>query len=161
MDKFIVFIGLTLMVLLVSACAAQPTSPPAASLAAPASLPTDTPEAQEVEIQPPAPSATLVPSPTAVSSEAQMGRGSPTADATCLAQENPIARQIVADYPRATYEQVMYWRCSGASFEDILTALQTEELLPPQEDATAQDMLEWLAQGLTWNEIWQVLHLTE
>lgn len=161
MNRSIVFIGLTLVLLLAGACAAQPTSPPTASLAAPASLPTDTPEAQEVEIQPPAPSATLVPSPTAVSSEVQVGRVSPAADGACLAQENPIARQIVADYPRATYEQVMYWHCSGALFEDILTALQTEELLPPQEDATAQDMLEWLAQGLTWNEIWQVLNLTE
>ncbi len=48
----------------------------------------------------------------------------------CLTDpEHPLSKQIAADYPAITsYQQVMGWFCSGVEFEDILTALQTEEI---------------------------------
>jgi hypothetical protein len=76
----------------------------------------------------------------------------------CPGEERNIIGQGIADeYEFASYEQVMAWFCNGAEFEDILVALQTEE----QSGTPAEEMLVWLAEGFTWEEIWLVVGLTE
>ena len=69
----------------------------------------------------------------------------------------PIGQSIADEYETASYEQVMTWFCDGAEFEDILVALETETLT----ETTADEMLQMLANDFTWNEIWQLLGLTE
>lgn len=76
----------------------------------------------------------------------------------CLGDEiSPIGQSIANDYETASYEQVMAWFCNGAEFEDILVALETET----QTGTPADDMLQMLANGFTWEEIWQLVGLTE
>jgi len=80
-----------------------------------------------------------------------------TAPPNCLGDEtSPIGQTIADEYDTVTYEQVMTWFCSGAEFEDILVALETEE----QTDTSADEMLKMLADGFTWEEIWQLVGLT-
>lgn len=81
-----------------------------------------------------------------------------TAGPDCLGPEpNEIGLGIAERFPETTYEQVMTWFCDGAEFEDILVALQTENLT----DFPAGEMLQMLADDWTWDEIWQVIGLTE
>lgn len=47
----------------------------------------------------------------------------------------------------------MSWFCKGAEFEDIMVALETEEL----NGTAAEDLLQMRAEGLSWEEIWQVV----
>lgn len=68
---------------------------------------------------------------------------------------HPIAASIVEKYPETDYEQVMTWFCKGAEFEDILLALLTARLSERKPEA----MLESIADGQTWEEIWQELDL--
>ena len=76
----------------------------------------------------------------------------------CLNGEvSPIGEAIAEEYEAASYEQVMTWFCDGAAFEDILTALETEA----QTDTPAVEMLEMIADGFTWEEIWQLTGLTD
>jgi len=76
----------------------------------------------------------------------------------CLGdQSSSIGRSIADDYESTSYEQVMTWFCNGAEFEDILVALETEA----QTDTSADEMLKMLADGFTWEEIWQIVGLTE
>jgi len=76
----------------------------------------------------------------------------------CLGDEiNPIGQSIADDYESNSYEQVMTWFCNGAEFEDILVALETEA----QTDTSADEMLQMLADGFTWEEIWQMVGLTD
>ena len=70
---------------------------------------------------------------------------------------NNIGQGIADEYEFASYEEVMTWFCSGAEFEDILVALQTED----QTGTPAEEMLVMLAEGFTWEEIWLVIGLTE
>lgn len=78
--------------------------------------------------------------------------------AECLSEENNrIAQAIADDYDFTSYQEVMGWFCDGAAFEDILIALQTEEL----NGISAEEMLEMLSGGLSWEEIWQVIGLTD
>ena len=80
-----------------------------------------------------------------------------TESPNCLGDEiNPIGQSIAEDYESASYEQVMTWFCNGAEFEDILVALETEA----QTDTSADEMLQMLADGFTWDEIWQLVGLT-
>jgi hypothetical protein len=77
---------------------------------------------------------------------------------TCMGDViNPIGQSIADDYESASYEQVMTWFCNGAEFEDILVALETKE----QTDASADEMLQMLADGFTWEEIWLLVGLTD
>jgi len=71
--------------------------------------------------------------------------------------EEPIAQDIADDYETASYEQVITWFCDGAEFEDILVALETEA----QTDTSAGEMLQMLADGFTWEEIWLLVGLTD
>lgn len=74
----------------------------------------------------------------------------------CPGEEiNPIGQSIAADYDFATYDQVMTWFCEGAEFEDILTALETQAVT----DEPADEMLQMLADGLTWEDIWLLVGL--
>ena len=76
----------------------------------------------------------------------------------CLGNKtNPIASAIAADYANTSYSEVMVWFCNGAQFEDIDTALLTQNLTA----IPVEDMLEMLAGGFTWDEIWLVVGLTE
>ena len=68
-----------------------------------------------------------------------------------------IGQGIADEYEFTSYNEVMTWFCDGAEFEDILVALQTEEL----SDTPAEDMLAMLAEGFSWEEIWLVVGLVE
>ena len=82
---------------------------------------------------------------------------SATVPANCASEDaNKIGASIASSYPFTTTQQVMTWFCQGAEFEDILTALETQELT----GTAAVDMLQMRADGLTWDEIWQVVGLT-
>ena len=110
-----------------------------------------TPIAQDTPAPPTSTQVDIQPQPEATQPQA-------TAGAECLGEEdNRIGRAIDAEYENASYEQVMSWFCNGAEFEDIMTALQTEE----QTGTPAEEMLVMLANGFTWEEIWQVIGLTE
>jgi len=81
-----------------------------------------------------------------------------TAPPNCLGDEvSPIGKSIAEEYDSVDYDQVMLWFCNGAEFEDILVALETES----QTDTPAEDILQMLADGFSWEEIWQVIGLTE
>jgi hypothetical protein len=76
----------------------------------------------------------------------------------CLGDEiSPIGEAIANEYELASYDQVMTWFCNGAEFEDILAALETES----QTGTPAEEMLQMLADGFTWDEIWQITGLTD
>ena len=76
----------------------------------------------------------------------------------CLEGEvSPIGVSIADEYEFTSYEEVITWFCNGAEFEDILAALETES----QTGTPAEEMLQMLADGFTWEEIWQLIGLTE
>lgn len=84
--------------------------------------------------------------------------GVETPEAVCPGEStNTIGQGIADEYEFTSYEEVMSWFCDGAEFEDILVALQTEE----QTGIIAEEMLEMLAEGLSWEEIWLVVELVE
>lgn len=70
---------------------------------------------------------------------------------------SPIGQSIAEDFENVEYQQVITWFCDGAEFEDILVALETEALT----DTSADEMLQLLADGLAWDEIWQSMGLTD
>jgi len=79
-----------------------------------------------------------------------------TTGSYCLDDEvSPVGQSIAGDYEFTSYEQVMTWFCNGAEFEDILVALETQS----QTDVPADEMLQMLVDGFTWEEIWQVIGL--
>lgn len=79
-----------------------------------------------------------------------------TSVASCATAEVTRIGQSIADsYPFTTVAEVMSWFCQGAEFEDILIALETEEL----NGTDAEEMLQMRAEGLSWEEIWQVVDL--
>jgi len=83
---------------------------------------------------------------------------SETAAPNCLGDEiNLIGKSIADEYESASYEQVMTWFCNGAEFEDILVALETES----QTGRLADELLVMMAEGLSWEEIWQVIGFTD
>ena len=69
---------------------------------------------------------------------------------------NPIASSFAAEYPPTSEEEVMVWFCNGAEFEDIFTALFTRDTT----GVSVEELLEMLADGFTWDEIWLVTGLT-
>lgn len=76
----------------------------------------------------------------------------------CLSGEiSPIGQSIADEYTFTSYEEVISWFCNGAEFEDILVALETES----QTGTPAEEMLGMLADGFTWEEIWQLEGLTD
>jgi len=74
----------------------------------------------------------------------------------CPGEEiNPLGHSIAGDYDFTNYAQVMTWFCDGAEFEDIMVALETQATT----DTPAGDMLRMLADGMSWDEIWQQIGL--
>jgi hypothetical protein len=72
--------------------------------------------------------------------------------------EHPVGLGIAEQFSEiTTYDEVMTWFCNGAIFEDILNALATEELTSVDADGS----LQLIAAGLTWDEVWLELGLTE
>ena len=71
-------------------------------------------------------------------------------------RSTPSANPLQPDYDLASYDQVMTWFCEGAEFEDILVALETQDVT----GEPAGDMLQMLADGLTWDEIWLLVGLS-
>ncbi len=81
-----------------------------------------------------------------------------TSGPDCLGPEiHPMGQEIADQFDEATYEDVMTWFCNGAEFEDILVALQTEK----DTGELAEDLLKLLAEGQTWEQIWDALGLTD
>jgi hypothetical protein len=66
---------------------------------------------------------------------------------------NQIGKSIADSYSFTSPQEVMTWFCQGAEFEDIMTALETEELT----GIAAEDMLKMRAEGLSWDEIWKLI----
>jgi hypothetical protein len=81
-----------------------------------------------------------------------------TGVANCASEEiNQIGLSIAESYAFTTVAEVMTWFCDGAEFEDILMALQTEELT----GTPAEEMLEMRAEGLSWDDIWLIIGYIE
>ena len=137
MSRRIIFPILVVILLLV-ACGAEPSPPMAESSP---TLPKSEPEAIEepAEVEQPA------------ESQAEM----PATD--CLNGEvSTIGQSIADDYESTSYEQVITWFCNGAEYEDILVALETKSLT----GTSVEEMLQMLADGLTWDDIWLLVGLT-
>ncbi|QRN82501.1 hypothetical protein JR338_08705 [Chloroflexota bacterium] len=130
--KVVLFITLAFML---AGCAGQPTQ-----------------TAEVVETQSPVALETTAP-------ELEVTAQEEVAAATeCPGDEiNPLGESIAADYGFASYDQVMAWFCDGAEFEDILVALETQSLT----GEPAGDMLQMLADGLTWDDIWLLVELDD
>lgn len=79
--------------------------------------------------------------------------------AECYPEDiHPIGMSIAEQFSNVTnYQEVMNWFCAGANFEDILNALLTEELI----GMDAQNSLEKIATGNSWDDIWLELGITE
>ena len=132
-------IAILLVSLLVTACGGQPSTPVVQDAPAPVA-PQVEPTAETVAES--APEATAAVEPEATD---------------CLGGEvSPIGKSIAVDYEFTSYGEIMAWFCNGAEFEDILVALESES----QTGSPAEDMLQMLANGSTWEEIWQSVGLT-
>lgn len=133
-------IPMLLVSLLVTACGGQPSTPVVQDAPAPVA-PQVEPTTESVPES--VPEATAVTEPEATD---------------CLGGEvSPIGKSIAVDYEFTSYDEIIAWFCNGAEFEDILVALETES----QTGTPAEDMLQMLADGSTWEEIWQFVGLTE
>jgi hypothetical protein len=122
--------------ILLAACTLQSTPAVDPEIAAPTAAPFTAPAATQVLLE------TVQAAPTPVE----------TVGPNCLGDEIiPLGQSIADDYPFASYDQVMTWFCSGAEFEDIMVALETES----QTGFSSQEMLELLSSGFTWQDIWQ------
>ena len=131
-----------LTILLLAACSGQPS----------------TPEVQEPPAAAPVESGPL-PTQEAAAESAPEATPVTTAEATdCLGGvTSPIGESIVFEYNFTSYEEIISWFCDGAEFEDILVALETES----QTGTPAEEMLQMLADGFNWEEIWQLVGLNE
>jgi hypothetical protein len=136
-----------LILLLVPACSAQPSLPveqavPTAPVSQPEPVVPTSEPTQETDTDP-------------------IAEATPVVDndpPDCLGGEiSPIGESIAEDYEFTDYAEVISWFCNGAEFEDILVALESESLT----GTPAEDILQMLADGFTWDEIWQLVGLTE
>jgi hypothetical protein len=66
---------------------------------------------------------------------------------------HPVAERIAHEFD-VTYEEVMTWFCGGHSFDDILLALQTADLV----DKPAEELLV-IKGDSSWDELWESLGL--
>jgi hypothetical protein len=127
---------LLVIIFLLAACGAEPA--PSVVESAPAQ-PTSEPEAAQETVAP-----DDNPEPEPVVSD-------------CLNGEvSAIGQSIADDFETVSYEQVITWFCDGAEYEDILVALETESLT----GIYAEEMLQMLADGLSWEDIWLLVGLT-
>jgi hypothetical protein len=143
--RFLLPVSLT--ILLIHACSAPPSLPPEQV------APTSNLSQQEPVVPTSEPTQETVPVPVEETTPV-----AETAPPDCLGGEvSPIAVSIAEDYEFTDYAEVINWFCNGAEFEDILVALETES----QTGTPAEEMLQMLADGFTWDEIWQLIGLTE
>jgi alkylation response protein AidB-like acyl-CoA dehydrogenase len=149
MNMRVLFIGLVLMLL--AACSA-PSEPILLN-------PTEKSATATKQFEPLVPTSTSEPDQVGqATTETEEVQPIETTAADCPGEKiNIIGEGIADEYDFVNYSEVMTWFCSGAEFEDILVALQTEE----QTDAPAEEMLLMLADGLSWEDIWLVVGLTE
>ena len=93
------------------------------------------------------------------SSEVPPGESEPTSGVDCYPEGTHAIGMSIADQFEeiTTYQEVMNWFCNGAEFEDILNALLTEEL----SGIDAENFLEMIAAGSSWDDIWLELGITE
>jgi hypothetical protein len=78
----------------------------------------------------------------------------PVGDIHCTEVDpHPVAQGIARKFD-VTYEQVMTWFCGGHSFDDILLALQTAELV----DRPAGELL-IMEENSSWDQLWEELGL--
>jgi hypothetical protein len=75
----------------------------------------------------------------------------------CYDEKSQIG-QSISDKFDAPYDQVMGWFCAGHTYDDILLALQTSQLV---DGATADDLLQRKAGGQSWDQIWADFGLTQ
>jgi hypothetical protein len=81
----------------------------------------------------------------------------PLAPERCYETEpHPIGQNIAETY-EVEYKQVMEWFCEGNEFEDILVALETKELT----GMPVETLLEKTQAGMSWDQIWQEIGLTD
>jgi hypothetical protein len=66
---------------------------------------------------------------------------------------HPVAQGIARKFD-VTYEEVMTWFCGGHSFDDILLALETAELV----DRPADELLT-MKENSSWDQLWEELGL--
>ena len=117
----------------------------------------DAPTASVSQPEPAEPTPELPQEPVPPSAP-EAGSGVEMVAPDCLDGEtSPIGQSIADDYEFTSYEEVITWFCNGAEFEDILVALETES----QTGTPAEEMLQMLANGFTWEEIWGLIGLTE
>jgi hypothetical protein len=136
-----------LILLLVPACSAPPSTP--VEQAAPTTL------ASQPEPVAPTSEPTQETIATSIAEATPVVENDPP---DCLGGEiSPIGESIAEDYEFTDYAEVISWFCNGAEFEDILVALESESLT----GTPAEDMLQMLADDFTWDEIWQLIGLTE
>ena len=145
-ELFLVLIGLMLF----AGCSGQQNAPKDPGMAPPAADPNVDSGAEEQELVEPTQAAhppTEIPAPPAE-----------PAVPDCLGKKvNKIGKSIAQEYKSVNYKQVMTWFCNGAEFEDILVALETES----QTDRLADELLVMIAEGFSWEEIWQAIGLTD
>jgi hypothetical protein len=98
-------------------------------------------------LEPSAPSATPTGAPTAVQQ---------TLDGCVGPEIHPIGQRI-ADNFEVSYEQVITWHCEGNEFEDILLALETNEM----NGVRVETLLEMRANDRSWEQIWEELGITD
>ncbi len=131
--------GWIVLVILFSACTLAVEPVPEMLTPPPAAAPTDAP------VSPLVPATELAPLPS-------------TPGATCPDPDAlNLATVIASGYSFTSTEEVTGWFCNGAEFEDIVIALETED----QTGVLAEDLLAMLASGMTWEDIWQSIGLTE
>ena len=149
--KMRVLLNLLIVAFLVVACAAPTDTVPLS--------PTEKPATATAQEQPVVPTRTI--DAGQVAQEPQQPEETKpveTPEAECPGETiNNIGQGIADEYEFASYKDVMTWFCSGAEFEDILVALQTED----QTGTPTEEILVMLADGFTWEEIWLVIGLTE
>jgi len=135
-------IGLIILVgILLVSCSgnAAKTTPPVVSLQSLSPSPAPTEQITRTSTQGIPTGTAMIPSPQEISAP-----GCPADDAS------KIGRSIADSYPFSTADEVTTWFCQGAEFEDIMVALETEEL----NGTPAEDMLQMRAEGMSWDEIW-------
>lgn len=69
---------------------------------------------------------------------------------------NPIGKNISKTYA-VNYNTVMDWHGQDHTFDDIILALETSDLL---SGFSAQDLLGMRLKGLSWDQIWDQVELT-
>jgi len=77
----------------------------------------------------------------------------PAVDCT-QGEHHPIAQSIADDFG-VSYDQVMAWACAGETFDDILLALQTSEMV----QRPADELLAMKKRAGDWDKVWESLGL--